>query len=55
MPRQRKCPHCESLDIIRSHRSLLERILLFLRPYRCNDCYHRFYDVSIPRLPNRVL
>lgn len=42
-----KCPHCSGTLVRKSHRAgLLERTLLrvfFLRPYRCRECYRRFY------------
>jgi len=47
MRRQQTCPLCRSQNVRFSHRKgLLERIflpLLFLRPYRCDDCDSRFF------------
>jgi ribosomal protein L37AE/L43A len=41
------CPDCGSVHVKRSRqRGVLERYLipiLQLRPYRCRDCYARFY------------
>jgi len=41
------CPKCQSKRIRRSkRRSIFERILLglmFVRPYRCDTCDHRFF------------
>lgn len=48
------CPHCGSNDIQRSHRRLLERVLLIVRPYRCGDCQRRFYTLQPMRLPSRA-
>jgi len=42
-----RCPECGSDSIYKSHRrGLLERVVLGLtkmRPYRCRECYERFY------------
>jgi uncharacterized protein with PIN domain len=42
-----RCPQCRSDSIYKSHRrGFLERIVLRLtnmRPYRCRECYERFY------------
>jgi hypothetical protein len=54
MLRQRNCMHCQSADIVRSHRHSWERIIVFLRPYRCNDCHRRFYTLASLRLPSRA-
>ena len=43
---ERQCPHCGGYDVVRSRRgSLLQPFLFFLllRPYRCLECYKRFY------------
>ena len=44
---RRRCPHCGSRRVVRSHRSnLLETLLsllLLLRPFRCLDCNDRHY------------
>src|ERR1700761_542324 len=40
-----RCSHCQSDDVVKSHRKLLERPLLFLlkaQVYRCRDCHRRF-------------
>ncbi len=46
-PVNQRCPHCDGKLVRRSHRvGMLERIILrifFLRPYRCRECYRRFY------------
>lgn len=43
----RCCPNCYSLDVHRSRaQSFLELFVLpvvFLRPYRCGQCEHRYY------------
>ncbi|MGH9863523.1 MAG: hypothetical protein ACRD35_08880 [Candidatus Acidiferrales bacterium] len=45
----RCCPKCFSLDVHRSRaKSFLEMFVLpvvFLRPYRCGQCEHRYYGV----------
>jgi hypothetical protein len=45
----RCCPSCRSFDVRRSHRrSLLEVILLpllMVRPFRCEDCGKRHYNL----------
>jgi hypothetical protein len=41
-----KCPRCAGGAVARSRRrSVLERMtkLMNLGPYRCLDCYHRFF------------
>jgi hypothetical protein len=49
----RCCPSCKSLDVRRSHRrGLLETMilpLLFLRPFRCEDCRKRHYNLFFAR------
>ncbi len=50
------CPFCGSRRIRKSHRAFLERIssrVLSRRPFRCMDCYERFYSpeqADAPRL-----
>lgn len=44
-----KCVRCHSAKIRRSHRrNLLERLLstLGIRPFRCDDCGHRFRRIG---------
>jgi hypothetical protein len=45
-----RCPFCGSAEVRRSHRrGIWERIFLrclWLRPFRCIDCYERFYRSS---------
>ena len=45
----RCCPECRSFDVRRSHRrSLVEVVilpLLLLRPFRCEDCGKRHYNL----------
>ena len=44
------CPSCGSDHIKRSRRRPLERILFgLIIPYRCRDCYERFYLWTIVR------
>jgi uncharacterized protein len=45
---QRKCPGCGRLNTRRSsvHAYELEPRHIFLSPYRCRDCHHRFWVVS---------
>ena len=47
------CPRCESDQIRRSkRRGLLERVpltLIFVRPFRCRECRHRFFGCSLGR------
>jgi transposase-like protein len=38
-----RCPYCGSVETFRSHRRLLERLLLGFRPFRCRSCHSRFY------------
>jgi len=43
------CPGCESSDVRKSHRAnLFEKVLsiLSLRPFRCNNCNHRFWKIN---------
>jgi hypothetical protein len=44
------CPHCQSKAIRRSkRRGTFESTLLNLipvRPFRCKDCYSRFYSLT---------
>jgi hypothetical protein len=54
-PGQHICPHCTSKQIIRSCRRESERIVPFLRPYRCNKCHSRFYDLRWFSLPTPVV
>jgi predicted RNA-binding Zn-ribbon protein involved in translation (DUF1610 family) len=51
---ERKCPHCGSSEIARSHRRLPERLLFFVKPYRCNDCQRRFYASVSFKPPTRA-
>jgi predicted RNA-binding Zn-ribbon protein involved in translation (DUF1610 family) len=47
---QHTCPHCGSATVRRSHRrGVVDRILQVVRfrPYRCQECYNRFF--RIPR------
>ena len=40
------CPVCDSKDVRKSHRrNFFEKlpIIIFLRPYRCNECSHRLW------------
>jgi hypothetical protein len=45
----RCCPACRSFDVRRSHRrSLLEVVILpifLMRPFRCEDCGQRHYNL----------
>ena len=45
-----RCPRCKTSDVRPSRtRTFLERIILllfFLRPFRCNECYRRFYGFA---------
>lgn len=49
----RCCPSCKSLDVRRSHRrGLLETMILplfLLRPFRCEDCRNRHYNLFFTR------
>ena len=40
----RKCPHCGCKDVTRSRRKHIERLLLWLKPYRCVGCNRRFFS-----------
>ena len=46
-----RCRRCKSTEIERSHsKSRFEHYflrMLFLRPYRCRDCYSRFYSLAL--------
>jgi len=46
----RICPRCGRTDVHRSRRrSFFERLvfpLVLMRPYRCNDCNHRYLDFT---------
>jgi transposase-like protein len=46
-----KCPHCNSRYVHRSRLRVYDLVLLllFLRPYRCEDCDRRFYGFIMPR------
>ena len=52
MSRKRFCPDCGSARIARSHqRGILERYvgpIFQVHPYRCRDCYTRFYSLGVP-------
>lgn len=49
----RCCPSCKGLNVRRSHRrGLLEMVLLpllLLRPFRCEDCAKRHYNLFFTR------
>jgi hypothetical protein len=50
--RNKNCPHCGFDSVVRSHRRLLEKLLLRafkLTPFRCHGCNSRFY------VPARVI
>jgi predicted RNA-binding Zn-ribbon protein involved in translation (DUF1610 family) len=55
MPPTHKCPRCGSVEIVRSHRRPWERILFFLKPYRCNSCQRRYFSFALPSLNDRAL
>jgi len=40
----RKCPHCGGSNVARSRRKPIERLLLWIKPYRCSGCNHRFFS-----------
>lgn len=40
------CPTCKA-TAIRSRRVGVERLLFFLRAYRCKECKHRFHRVRL--------
>ena len=49
-----ECPICHGTDdICHSHRRGFDWLLAFLLllPYRCWNCYRRFYHFRLPRLP----
>ena len=43
----RECPYCAGTNIRRSHREgsleFLLHWLFFLSPYRCRECYQRYF------------
>ena len=43
------CPQCRSIHVRRSRRVGIEAVLsmIFLRPFRCRDCHHRFLRWSV--------
>jgi hypothetical protein len=46
------CSRClNSVEFHRSHLHVYDWVpwLLFLRPYRCDNCYHRFYVWGLPK------
>jgi hypothetical protein len=49
----RSCPYCKSLDVRRSHRrGIFETVVLpflLLRPFRCEDCTKRHYNLFFTR------
>ena len=49
----RCCPSCNSFDVRRSHRrGLFELVILplfLLRPFRCEDCTKRHYNLIFTR------
>jgi hypothetical protein len=49
----RCCPACKSLDVRRSHRRGFFEILVLpfflLRPFRCEDCTKRHYNLFFTR------
>jgi len=54
--RTRRCPYCNSAELRRSRTRTFERLLRLarIRPYRCDDCYARFYARDIaPSLVGR--
>jgi ribosomal protein S27AE len=53
----RECPRCGQSYLFRSHRRLMEKMLLTLlgwRPYRCGTCDFRFYLEAKPDPAERV-
>ena len=46
----RACPRCQSLSVahsrIRGAVGQMARRLLRVRPYRCLDCWHRFFGIT---------
>jgi hypothetical protein len=49
----RCCPSCKSFDVRRSHRrgwfEILVLPLILLRPFRCEDCTKRHYNLMFTR------
>ena len=43
------CPMCYDTNVVASHRREIHDFvvlpLLLLRPFRCNECHHRFYGL----------
>jgi predicted Zn-ribbon and HTH transcriptional regulator len=50
-----RCPRCTSTEIARSRRRVWERLLFFLKPYRCTICDHRYFVLNIPTFPDASL
>jgi hypothetical protein len=48
MTEKRMCPQCGSLDTFRSHRRMMEYLLLMFKPFRCRSCRHRFFAYQAP-------
>jgi hypothetical protein len=50
------CPHCAGLNTRRSLREGLFEFLLhwvlFLSPYRCRDCYQRYFGFRFAQPPS---
>ena len=50
----RCCPFCRSFDVRRSHRKGLFEVLILpvvlLRPFRCEDCGRRHYNLYFSEL-----
>jgi predicted RNA-binding Zn-ribbon protein involved in translation (DUF1610 family) len=49
LPGALECPQCGSRDVVRCHRSTVERLALnplFLRAFVCRDCQRRYYGFA---------
>lgn len=53
MPRAQTCPRCNSIEIFRSHRGLLEHLLPGCRAFRCAGCKRRFRVFHVRKVLKR--
>jgi hypothetical protein len=53
MARPQSCPRCSSIEIYRSHRGIVEHLLIGCRAFRCASCKGRFRVFNVRNVLRR--